>query len=311
MNGQNLVKQLVGPVEKLIDVVSKGIGTLYEPKKIRKKAIANAEAFRTINDAIKDSNTEGSITYKDENFSINYINNEEIKNIVTSEVERLIKERDNILKIADIAYDELENSKKEIKESIDDDWQANFFEKGRKIYREDLQFIFGKILAGEIKQPGTFSKRLLNILSSISQTEAETFNTIASLVLKNQKGKCFIVSDEEILKKFSIDIEKIIGLEEAGLINTELLTINGYAYEYGSYLIKFKNETKLHIYMLTSSGCELMNIINQTFYEDYINAIQEKYNLQDLEKKIIIAKEKKENYVNYKLLEVNVEMKNN
>lgn len=133
MNEQNIVKQLVGPVEKLIDVVSKGIGTLYEPKKIRKKALANADAFKTINDTINDSNVDGSITFKDENFSINYINSEEIKNIVTNEVERLIKERNNILKIADIAYGELENSKEEIKDSLDDDWQANFFDKGRKI----------------------------------------------------------------------------------------------------------------------------------------------------------------------------------
>ncbi len=156
------VKDLLGlaePATKLVEIVSGAIGTLYEPRKVRK--LANAEAYRIkkITDTAKDTNFNGEIEFLDGKITINSktINNTEIKSLVVNEVKRLFNENENIKKIADFAYNELENEKEKIEDEIDEDWKNNFFDKGRKIYSEDLQFIFGKILAGEIKQPGTYS----------------------------------------------------------------------------------------------------------------------------------------------------------
>ena len=110
------VKDLLGlaePATKLVEIVSGAIGTLYEPRKVRK--LANAEAYRIkkITDTAKDTNFNGEIEFLDGKITINSktINNTEIKSLVVNEVKRLFNENENIKKIADFAYNELENEK--------------------------------------------------------------------------------------------------------------------------------------------------------------------------------------------------------
>lgn len=302
------IKDLLGlaePVTQLVQIVSNAIGTLYEPRKVRKLADAEAYKIKKITDTAKGTDFNGEIEFLDGKITINSktINNSEIKSLVANEVKRLFNENENIKKIADFAYNELENEKEKVKEEIDEDWKNNFFDKGRKIYSEDLQFIFGKILAGEIKQPGTYSKRLLGLLSNLSQKEANIFNKIAKYTLKNA-GNSFIISDDEILKNFDVKLDEIILLEEAGLINSNPLTIsNTNLYEYKNYLINFfDNKTSLGVYFLTKAGCELENIVNKQIDIDYLKNIKQKYNVQKMNYSVILSKIIVGDLVNYSLI---------
>ena len=302
------VKDLLGlaePATKLVEIVSGAIGTLYEPRKVRKLADAEAYKIKKITDTAKETNFNGEIEFLDGKITINSkaINNAEIKSLVVNEVKRLFNENENIKKIADFAYNELENEKEKIEDEIDEDWKNNFFDKGRKIYSEDLQFIFGKILAGEIKQPGTYSKRLLGLLSNLSQKEANIFNKIAKYILKNNDNS-FIISDDEILKNIDIKLDEIILLEEAGLINSNPLTISGTnIYEYKNYLINFlDNKPHLGVYFLTKAGCELENIVNSQISLDYLAKIKQKYNVQKMNYSIILSKTIIGDKVNYSLI---------
>lgn len=229
-------------------------------------------------------------------------NNLEFKLLVKNEVKRLFNENENIKKIADFAYNELDNDMTDINEEIDEDWKNDFFDKSRKIYNEDLQFIFGKILAGEIKQPGTHSKRLLNTLSTLSQKEAITFNKISKYVFRASKS-AFIISKKEILDTFDIKLEDIIILEEAGLINSNPLVISGTnLYQYKDYLINFfDQQPKLDIYFLTNSGKELEKIINQEISTDYLLKIKNLYNINKVSYSIILDKKIKGDQITYSL----------
>lgn len=309
MSNKPEIKDLLGlaePATKLIEIVSGAIGTIYEPRKIKKLADAEAYRIQKLTTTAQDTNFNGEIEFVDGKIKINNsdINNSEVKLLVANEVKRLFNENENIKKIADFAYNELENNKIEVSEDIDEDWKNNFFDKGRKIYSEDLQFIFGKILAGEIKQPGTYSKRLLGLLSNLSQKEATIFNKITKYTFKDNKNNSFIISDDEILKNFDIKLDEIILLEEAGLINTNPLTISGTnVYQYKNYLINFiDDKPNLQIYFLTKSGCELESIVNNEINIDYLSKIKQKYKIQKMNYSIILSKTENDNQINYSLL---------
>lgn len=310
MDNKREIKDLFGlekPTTKLIEMVSGAIGTVYEPRRIKKLADAEAYRIKTLTNAAKEANFNGEIEFLDGKIKINSndISNQEIKSLIVNEVKRLFNEKENIKKIADFAYNELKNDKKETNEEIDEDWKNNFFDKGRKIYTEDLQFIFGKILAGEIKQPGTYSKRLLGILSNLSQKETTIFTKIAKLSIKG-KNNTFIISDKEILESFDIKLDEIILLEEAGLINSNELKLSGKNnYEYKNYLIDFLDtKPNFHVYLLTKSGCELENIVNNEINLEYLSKIKHKYNIPKMNYNSIISKTENEDHITYSISDI-------
>lgn len=304
MNNKIEINDLLGlskPTTKLIELVSNAIGTVYEPRKVKKLADAEAYRIKKLTTSAQETGFNGEIEFLYDKIKINS-NNLEFKLLVKNEVKRLFNENENIKKIADFAYNELDNDMTDINEEIDEDWKNDFFDKSRKIYNEDLQFIFGKILAGEINQPGTHSKRLLNTLSTLSQKEAIIFNKISKYVFRDSKG-AFIISKKEILDTFDIKLEDIIILEEAGLINSNPLVISGInLYQYKNYLINFfDQQPKLDIYFLTNSGKELEKIINQEISIDYLLKIKNLYNINKVSYSIILDKKIKGDQIIYSL----------
>lgn len=307
MSNKPEIKDLLGlaePATKLIEIVSGAIGAIYEPRKIKKLADAEAYRIQKLTTTAQETNFNGEIEFLDGKITINSnnVNDIEIKSLIVNEVKRLFNENENIKRIADFAYNELENDNIELSEDIDEDWKNNFFDKSKKIYSEDLQFIFGKILAGEIRQPGTYSKRLLNILSNLSQKEATLFNKISKYVLHDSKNS-FIISDSEILSNFDITIEDIIDLEEAGLINSNPLNVSGTnIYQYKGYLINFfEQQPKLRIYCLTNSGSDLEKILNQEISIDYLLEIKKKYNINKMNYSFIVERKINGDQITYSL----------
>ena len=307
MSNKPEIKDLLGlaePATKLIEIVSGAIGTIYEPRKIKKLADAEAYRIQKLTTTAQETNFNGEIEFLDGKITINSnnVNDIEIKSLIVNEVKRLFNENENIKRRADFAYNELENDNIELSEDIDEDWKNNFFDKSKKIYSEDLQFIFGKILAGEIRQPGTYSKRLLNILSNLSQKEATLFNKISKYVLHDSKNS-FIISDSEILSNFDITIEDIIDLEEAGLINSNPLNVSGTnIYQYKGYLINFfEQQPKLRIYCLTNSGSDLEKILNQEISIDYLLEIKKKYNINKMNYSFIVERKINGDQITYSL----------
>lgn len=297
------IKDLFGlekPAVKLIEIISNAIGTIYEPRKIKKLADANAYKIKKTVETAKETNFNGEMEFSDGKIKIN--DNSEIKLLLINELKRLTKENENIKRIADFAYQELENDTNTINEEMDEDWKYDFFDKGKKIHSEDLQFIFGKILAGEIKQPGTYSKRLLNILFNLSQKEAELFNKISKYIFNDLKNS-FIISDEEILSELNINIADIIELEEAGLINSNPLNVSGCnIYQYKNYLINFLDQQpELRVYCLTKSGKDLEKIINQEISTDYLLKIKKKYNIKKMNYSRILNIKTENNQLSYTL----------
>lgn len=66
---------------------------------------------------------------------------------------------------------------------VDDNWLEEFQDHAEKISDEDTQIIWGKLLAGEMNSPGSYSKQLMSILSTMSKADAETFVKLSSFCI--------------------------------------------------------------------------------------------------------------------------------
>lgn len=171
---------------------------------------------------------------------------------------------------------------------VDDDWITRFFDISKDISSEELQFIWGKILAGEIKHPGSFSLRTLDVIRNLSKKDAETFQKVASLaVIAGSSG--FILSDRELLSHFKISYPDIALLDDCGLINSGGLITASYTLSSSDavsihskqYLIKMSGvdtepmKISFGVYSMTPAGIELLKIIDIGESSEYILNIAE------------------------------------
>jgi hypothetical protein len=294
---------LLQPLTKLIEAVSAGIGTLYEPIHIKRIASANADGIKTISKAIKETNGL-SIAYHNDNLSItldnkdmsnteNISNNEEsLKRVGERIVFQEIQKQQNIDTIVYVAWKELEKEQSVSEEPVDKSWSFRFFQDAANVCEPDVQEIWGKILAGEVKQPRSCSLRTLETLKNISKKEAELFTKISNLVLCHSN---YFVPDEKILyEKCGITFDDFLNVKEYGLIDIipmlELrLTVQKdkqnmlYNKQIVGVFSTIENSVNMSLPQipLTEAGTQLYKILNlntnRDFALDYFKLIKDKY----------------------------------
>ena len=104
----------------------------------------------------------------------------------------------------------------ESKEDVNQGWIFNFMEGAGKTYDDKLKDYWAKLLAGEIRQPGSFSLRTLDVLRNISYEEAQLFARITQFVFV-QDQMSFIYTDNN---KYGLNYYNLSILREAGLLQS-------------------------------------------------------------------------------------------
>ena len=97
---------------------------------------------------------------------------------------------------------------------VDDDWLLRWRESAGQVSSEKLQGLWGKVLAGEVKSPGTFSFRTLEFLKTVSQEEANQIEKIAPFVVDNN----FIFEDDELLNSQGVTFRILVELQDLGIL---------------------------------------------------------------------------------------------
>lgn len=177
------------------------------------------------------------------------------------------KKLDNILQVSQKAFNEFTEQEEVSSEKVDQDWATRFFNIVEDISDEEMQNLWAKILAGEIKQPKSFSLRTLEVLRNISKEEAEAFIRNAPYCIDD----CLCAEDR------MITITDYLLLIDAGLIAPhEELAINpetnkeekSYSFRLGDKAIKIEGNKNtimqrgIKIYSLTKAGNELIKLSN-------------------------------------------------
>ena len=295
------------PTAKLISTVSAGIGKLYEPTHIKRIAKAKAEEIKLISGALEECSMIPT-QYNDGSLSLN---NTDWDDFVRRTQGRMafqeLQKQNNIECVVANAYNILENEQTCSEEPVDKDWLNSFFNSVANVSNEQMQIIWGMILAGEVKNPGHFSIRTLDTLRKMTQKEALLFKKYAPYILQCMGNKektfndYFLVAG--MLGQFGAMVfPDIFILHEAGLISLNGISItlviepNSTEYISGlSYDIEFKNTGDTNVavseeaFVLTESGKELYNVIlsvgveipSEEYYDKCLKIINAKSFLDD------------------------------
>jgi len=276
------IKDLLGlekPITKLIEELSKGIGTLYKPRSIRNEA--EAEAYRKETLAIAEAK---KISIEGE-AKIQLLERAK-KRLVYQELTK----QENIEEIAEKAIKYLNEEVSD--KPLDSDWRTRFFQKAENISNEEMQEIWAKILANEVSKPNTISFRTLEVVSNLSKKEAELFQIACSLA--SSKEMIWKNKGQNAFKEYGLDYGKLMILKDAGLIhpNDHLTTTSQgikqsksiapylFTHVIGNdlYLMQnLKNPTSkvatFNQIAFTKAGKELCSLIESKLNEDYIKKI--------------------------------------
>jgi Protein of unknown function (DUF2806) len=100
----------------------------------------------------------------------------------TEEEKRKIENRAAAVQIA---VDDLNSQQQftDAQSEIDDDWLNLFARLAEDKSSEELQGLFGRILAGEIRKPGSFSLRTIQFLSTLSKEDAHAITNFLPYAL--------------------------------------------------------------------------------------------------------------------------------
>lgn len=265
------------PITALIEKLSSGAGILYEPTRIKKQALAEAEAKKT--HALADI---------------------EIKDIQKRALERFVREetikQQNIESITEKTFEKLDDTAKP--EEIEDDWISNFFDKVKFISDNEMQDLWAKLLAGESNEPGKYSKRTVELIASLDKKDAQLFNDLYTFCWFNGHEAYPLIynkAENAIYKKQNINFSSLLHLQNIGLIQFnstagfKRLGFQKYftIYYYGRIInLEFKkntgNELNIGDVVLTKSGQELISICKSEINDDFFMFILEEWKKQGI-----------------------------
>lgn len=101
-------------------------------------------------------------------------------------------------------------------EKVDPDWFARWRSFAEDVSKEDMQRLWGRLLAGEVKNPGSYSIHTLAFLSRMSVSDADLISQLAPFRVDNM-----ILADSlDLLEKQGITFNKLIYLDEINVISS-------------------------------------------------------------------------------------------
>jgi len=264
------VGDLAKPFDTLVKKIAKGVGTLYEPRRIKNVAKAEAEAEK-----IK-SASEIEIT-------------DLHRRAEQRRIQEEAKHQKNMENITAKAAPHLNEDANP--DAMDDDWVANLFDKCRIVSDDEMQSLWARVLAGEANTPGTYSKRTVNLLSDFDKNDADLFTRLCgfSWVIGNVRPLVFDVQ-ADIYNRHGINFNTLSHLDTIGLIQFDglagfnLLKLpKGFAVSYYGKLLYLEmpqdanNKLKTGKVLLTKIGQELAPICGSKPVEGFYEYVKEQW----------------------------------
>ena len=157
--------------------------------------------------------------------------------------------------------------------NIDEDWLFIWRGHAGNVSTEDLQRLWGSVLAGEVKAPGKYSIRTLEFLKTLSKQEADLISQLASYVIDGQIAR----GQKAYLKAKGLSFSTLLNMQEIGVVtgveavglNTTYSSIVPGKFvralvSHGRALIVEHDDpaktVRLEIYMLTAVGRQILGL---------------------------------------------------
>ncbi|MBY0508336.1 MAG: DUF2806 domain-containing protein [Bryobacteraceae bacterium] len=226
--------------------------------------------------------------------------------------QKIIRERINLDNVARLAAQEIQGDSV-IQETgrsappataIDDDWLNNFEKEACQKSTEEMQSLFGRILAGEIRRPSSYSIRTVQLMGQLDAPAASLFRRLCSMAislkLESKILRAKVVSlggnaGSNSLQRFGLSFNDLNVLHEYGLIIPDF---NSWT-DYGPCIIRENHvqlpatyqrtswgfqptegqeagkELRLHGVSLSRAGMELLEVVDVESVTEYTAALVE------------------------------------
>lgn len=207
------------PATVLIERISAAVGGIFRPMQTLRvaKAEAEASAIRAIGEA--------------DAAKIKAFSELDITDMQQRALARLVHEegrkQENIEKITAGAIPQLKSDAKP--EKMDSDWLNYVFDKCKIVSDEEMQLLWSRILAGEANDPGSFSKRTVQTVTTLEKNDAVQFAALCKFVCGIGTSNEPVVHNPQgtIYNEHGVYFGTLAHLVSVGLIHFEALS--GYA----------------------------------------------------------------------------------
>ena len=214
---------------------------------------------------------------------------------------KIIKEQVNVEDVMGIALDQLSKSEATAEPNgvPNDDWLATLRDEAAQRSSEEMKLAFGKILAGEIESPGTYSIRTVRTLGMMDTDTAALFRKLCNMVFVIPNLSSIAIaprknSEGNALEEFGISFFELNVLQENRLIIPDYnswVDFTVYGETDGEILCagngvkifpkdekKREFRVKVRGVVLSSIGKELYNVvdveINPQYFEKVVNSLK-------------------------------------
>lgn len=187
-----------------------------------------------------------------------------------------VRQQRNIETIMAIAYNALPHSDADVSdEPVSDAFIHRFFDDSKNISDDQMQVLWGRLLAGEIARPGTYQPKTLSVIKDLTKEDAELFTSVCSFAFDmGQIVPVIFDCNDEIYMSKGVSFDSLSRLEVLGLLNFE--TINGFSMEvfitnfeigYGfeAFLVKLpikQNKFRLGDVLFSAAGQQIAKLIS-------------------------------------------------
>lgn len=170
---------------------------------------------------------------------------------------------------------------------VDDDWLYRWRDSASTVSNETLQALWGRVLAGEVKSPGTFSFRTLEFLKNLSQEEAHLIARLAPFVIDDGSSDGFI---HKGAVPPGINTSDLMSLDDLGLISfsfiestiaTLRIPLKGQVLISHDRLLVVsprgggEGELTMQVYRLTPVGRQVLRLGTFPAHEGYLRRVGE------------------------------------
>lgn len=276
--------ELSKPLTKLVEAVSACVGTLYEPTRIRRKAKAQKDAMIIV--------AKGEIAKEQ-------LAQRAAHRLAVQE----LRHQENIEAIIRLAAEHMPEDVSD--DPVDPDWVSRFFSECQDVSQDDLQKLWGRLLAREVASPGACSRATLRVLQEMGPQDAQIFEKFASLATFFQDAACiFLVLTNPAAKvrprrsslggvdweAYDCGFGELIHLDSMGLLHAKkgihcTLKDADEFWQCGTrYLVSFSGkEPQVPIIPLTGPGEQLAAVCptqaNDLYSQDMIGTFRHRYGI--------------------------------
>ncbi len=271
---------LSAPATMLVEKISNAIGRHFDPRQTIRMALAEAEAQRILK--LTEIKTAIEVEELRARAASRFMNEEMTK-------------QENIESITQKAIPNLNDDASP--EDIEDDWISNFFDKCRIVSDADMQELWARVLAGQGNNPGSFSRRTVNLLADLDKKDAELFAGLCCFAwkIRNDAYPLVFDTDHEIYQRSGITFDSLGQLEALGLIR--FASIGGFTtrnlprsvtVSYGSTAVLLtlpnasENDLTIGKVLLTQSGLDLFRVVKPTIVEGFFEYVYDKWASESL-----------------------------